>query len=233
MNDVRKVIYGTFIGFFLILAVWLSIIYVSACKFSLTCKQGAPVVERTPIPTLIPATLPVQKAGEQEAAFAKCQIEAVDLLGAWVNAGYPETDIFTFTDVMTGQDCEADFKRDVQPLFTESNLWYPGSLSCTSCHNSDLAKALQNMDLSSYAGILAGSQRANEEPKGKDILGGGVWEDSLLYKMVFASDGKSTINRPLMPLGRTADVPDKGPLLFAGRMMQAAEQADATATPKP
>lgn len=218
MNDVRKVIYGTIIGFFLMLALWFSIIYISSCGFTFTCNRADARVERTPIPTLIPATLPVQSTGGEAAAFNKCQIAAADLIGDWVSAGYPETDKFQFTDV-NDQACEAVFGRDVQPLFLESNIWYPGSLSCSSCHNSNLATAQMNLDMSSYAGILAGSGRANGEPKGKDVLGGGVWENSLLYQMLYAPGGVSQVNRPIMPLGRTADVPDKGPLIFAGRIM--------------
>ncbi|NTW13036.1 MAG: hypothetical protein HGA30_06965, partial [Anaerolineales bacterium] len=171
MNDVRKMIYGTIIGFFLMLGLWFSIVYISSCGLTFTCNRGAPLVDRTPVPTLIPATMPARVAGG-DATFNKCQVAAVDLIGAWVTAGVPETDKFGFTDV-NGQDCEAVFGRDVLPLFIESNLWYPGSLSCSSCHQSNLTVALQNMDLSSYAGILAGSGRANGEPKGKDILGGG------------------------------------------------------------
>ncbi len=55
MNDVRRVIYGTIIGFFLVLVSWLSIVYISACGFSTSCNQASPLVIRTPIPTLIPA----------------------------------------------------------------------------------------------------------------------------------------------------------------------------------
>lgn len=54
MNDVRKMIYGTLIGFFLVLGFWLSIVYISACGLTFSCRQGAAKVERTPIPTLIP-----------------------------------------------------------------------------------------------------------------------------------------------------------------------------------
>jgi hypothetical protein len=229
MNDVRKMIFGAIIGLMLVLGLMFSIVYVSSCGLTFTCEQADAKVDRTPIPTLIPATLPVQSMGADSGAFNKCQVAAVDLIGAWVTAGVPETDKFTFTDIK-GQACEAVFGRDVQPLFLESNLWYPGSLSCSSCHQSNLALALQNMDLSSYAGILAGSGRPNGEPKGKDILGGGVWEESLLYQMLYAPDGVSQINRPIMPLGRTADVPDKGPLIFAGRIIPLEET---TATPKP
>jgi mono/diheme cytochrome c family protein len=59
MNDVRKMIYGTIVLFFAMLVFWLSIIYISACGLTLTCHQAAPIVERTPIPTLIPAKFPV------------------------------------------------------------------------------------------------------------------------------------------------------------------------------
>jgi hypothetical protein len=228
MNDVRKMIYGTLIGFFLVLGVWFSIVYVSACGFTFTCNQGSAAVYRTPIPTLIPATQPVRDLGGEPVIFNKCQIAAVDLIGAWVLAGVPETDPFTFMDVK-GQSCEAVFGKDIQPLFLEPNYWYPGSVSCVTCHQSDLTKALQNLDLSSYAGILAGSGRANGEPKGKDILGGGVWEQSLLYQMLYAPDGKSHIGRQIMPLGRSPDVPANGPLVFAGEIIP----AESTATPTP
>ena len=54
MNDVRKVIYGTIGLFFAVVILWLSIIYISACGLTLTCRQAAPKVYGTPIPTLIP-----------------------------------------------------------------------------------------------------------------------------------------------------------------------------------
>ena len=59
MSDVRKMIYGTLIGFFAMLGIWFSIVYISACGFTLTCHKAGPIVERTPIPTLIPAKLPL------------------------------------------------------------------------------------------------------------------------------------------------------------------------------
>jgi hypothetical protein len=227
MNDVRKVIYGTLIGFFMVLGLWFSIIYVSACGFTFTCNQGKPKVYRTPIPTLLPATLPPQTTGGEPVAFDKCQIAAVDLLGAWVSANSPETETFQFTDV-NGQTCEGAFEKDIKPLFTESNLWYPGSISCTSCHNSDLAKSPQNMDLSSYKAIIAGAGRANNEPQGTDILGGGTWEDSILYKMI---QGQG--NDPFILLGQKLNMPERGPLVYAGKTLLATELLETTATPKP
>lgn len=226
MDDLRKIIYGILIAFVVLVLGFISLIFISGCGFSLTCPQGQPLVVRTPIPTLIPATLPAPDRTRVQVAFNKCQVAAVDLIGAWVSAHYPENDKFTFADVKATQ-CEATFKKDVQPLFTESNIWYPGSLACASCHQPDLAKALKNMDLSSYAGILAGSGRANGEPQGKDILGGGNWDQALLHQMLFAPNGQTTIGRPAMPFGRPADVPEDGPLVYAGAPIEGAPAAEA------
>ncbi len=227
-DDVQKLIYGVLAGFVILIAVWIAYIYITACGFSLSCRKASTLPPLTPIPTLIPATMP---APERAAAgeFNKCQIAALNLIGAWVSAGYPENDPFTFTDVK-GRTCQATFYKDVQPLFIESNIWYPGSQGCSSCHHADVATSIMNMDLSSYAGILAGSRRANGEAKGQDILGGGVWEQSLLYQMLYAPNGQTSIGRPAMPLGRPANVPAEGPLIYAGQVIVIVESQ---ATPAP
>ncbi len=168
--------------------------------------------QRTPVPTLIPATLPpVDLAGA--AGPARCSIGAIDLLGLWVQAGTPEDAPFEFTDV-NGQQCQASFAEDVLPLFTESNLWYPGAVACTACHNANIAAASANMDLSTYAGILAGSYRADEASTGNDILGGGDWQKAILFEKL--STGQ-------MPLGRPASIPidEHGPVIQAGVQVQA------------
>lgn len=58
INDTRRLIYGTIVAFLVFIIAWLGFIYISACGFTLTCVQGAPLVVRTPIPTLIPVKLP-------------------------------------------------------------------------------------------------------------------------------------------------------------------------------
>jgi len=214
-TDVRKFIYTTIVLFVLVLVGFISFAFISSCGLTLTCTRGQPLVPRTPIPTLVPATMPAIERNRAQTAFNKCQIAAVDLIGDWVSAGYPENDKFAFTDVK-GTPCEGTFKKDVQPLFLESSLWYPGAQACASCHQPDLTKAIKNMDLSSYAGILAGSGRANGEAKGKDILGGGNWDTALLHQMLYAPEGMTLIGRPAMPFGRPADVPANGPLVYAG-----------------
>jgi len=59
MNDVRKMIFGAILGLFLFIGLMLSVAYVSSCGLTLTCIKAAPKINRTPVPTLVPATLPV------------------------------------------------------------------------------------------------------------------------------------------------------------------------------
>lgn len=207
MDDFRKLMYAVLVAFIGIIVVWVSIVYVSACGFSFTCQRGRPRVDATPIPTLAAATLPAPDFSVRSVAPQRCRVAAVDLIGAWVSAGVPETEAFAFTDV-DGLACQGSYAEDVAPLFLESNLWYPGSLSCASCHNSDLAVSSAGMDMTSYAGLLAGSRRSDAQAAGQDVLGGGDWQASLMYDVLYV--------RKYMPLGRPPEVPAEGPLVFAG-----------------
>jgi hypothetical protein len=215
MDDFRKLMYGVVTAFVAVLVVWVGIVYISACGFTFTCRRGQPAVDATPIPTLAAATLPAPDFSVESPALNKCRIAAVDLIGAWITAGYPEMDTFTFTDI-DGLICEATFPDDVQPMFMESNLWFPGSLSCSSCHNADMAISSSQLDLSSYEGILAGSRRTSPTTQGTDILGGGDWEASLLYDVLYV--------RKFMPLGRPPDMPPEGPVVFAGHANEESSQ---------
>jgi mono/diheme cytochrome c family protein len=58
-DDVRKYIYAPLALLMVGLVVWISFLFVNACGFSFACNKGAAHVERTPIPTLLPATMPV------------------------------------------------------------------------------------------------------------------------------------------------------------------------------
>lgn len=220
-DDTRRMVYGTLVAFLLFIVLWLGLVYVSACGFTLTCIQGAPLVERTPIPTLIPQKHaeagPELPGGE----FNQCQVAATELLGAWVSAGSPQTETFPFTDI-NGQDCEGTF-ADLQPLFVENSLWYPGSLGCVSCHNSQLIERSGGLDLSSYEAVVLGSRRVPESTSpGTDILGGGDWESSLLHEVL--------VNQGLTPEGHSADVEPRQHVLYAGQLVA---EAEATATPTP
>ena len=215
-DDVRRIVYGTLIGFLLIVVSWLALIYISACGFTLTCYRALPIVVRTPIPTLIPVAHAENQGGEPvETEFNECRVSATDLVGAWVIAGSPETEAFPFTD-LDGSPCEGTYVEDVQPLFIDSSVWYPGSLGCVSCHNVEQPDRNGGLDLTTYQGILQGAQN-------KDILGGGDWESSILRDVLlvhgFVLEGHSADAEPLAPV-----------VLYAG---QRAAEAEVTATPTP
>jgi hypothetical protein len=223
-DDTRGLIMGTIVFFLVGLVVWLGIVYISACSFTLNCIQGAPLVVRTSIPTLIPRE-PSQGQGQPQeapAAFNQCQVSATDLIGAWVAAGHTEKDPFSFTDV-NGQECQATY-ADIQPLFRDNSVWYPGSLGCISCHNADLTDRSSGLDLSTYEAISLGARRvAGSTSPGTDIFGNGNWEDSLLHDVL--------VNQGLTTKGHAPDVEPRIPILYVGQPV-AAEGAEGTATPE-
>jgi len=208
MNDVRKMIYGTLIGFLGVVVFWLSFIYVSACGFTFTCQRAAHIVERTPVPTLIPVKHSESQVETGTIEFKKCEVAATELIGAWVSAGSPDSEPFPFSDV-NGGSCVGTFANDIQPLFIENSLWYQGSIGCVSCHNSALTERSAGLDLTSYTAIT----------KGKDILGGGAWESSSLFNVL--------VNQGLVPEGHSAEQAASGLVLFAG------ERVEEPATPTP
>jgi len=202
------------------------------CGPAMDCSSAAlaPIIH-TPIPTLVPATLPAPTLGGPVASGpAKCPVAAETILAAWVNSGYPQDKPFAFSD-SNNATCTATF-ADLQPLFSESNLWYAGAQACVTCHNAALSPAYAQMDLSSYAGILAGAHRTSPSAMGDDILGGGSWDQSQLNQMLFV--------QKLMPFGRPSGaVPDQGPVILAGSVSAGAAAtpagtpAQATATEEP
>jgi hypothetical protein len=223
-DDTRSYIYGAIVLFLLCVAAWLGFIFINACGFTLSCNQAAPLVVRTPVATLIP----VKKAQAQPTAvkFDKdCKVAATELIGAWVSAGHPEKDPFPFTD-LNGQNCEGTF-ANIQPLFVENSLWFPGSLGCTSCHNADLTERSKGLDLSSYQAISLGTRRvAGASSPGTDIFGGGDLKKSLLYQ-ILTKQGLTT-------QGHSKDAPRSNPVLYAGQVTpegQATTTPAATATP--
>lgn len=211
MDNFRKFMNTALVAFVLLLVVWIGIVYISACGFTLTCQRGQPLVARTPVPTLAAATLPAPDFSVSSPTSTRCRVAAVDLIGAWVSTGYSDSEPFTFTSI-DGAECEANFEEDVLPLFTEANLWFPGALSCAACHGSDISVASAGLDLSTYEGMLHGSQRDSQNAEGVDIFGDNVWEDSLLYDSLYVKKN--------MPLGRPPDLPAEGPIVFAGMTIQ-------------
>ncbi|HET9912684.1 MAG TPA: hypothetical protein VFQ13_12385 [Anaerolineales bacterium] len=223
-DDTRRLIYGTIVAFLVFISAWLGFIYISACGFTLTCIQGAPLVVRTPIPTLIPMEHSQAKPEAAVVEFNKCEVAATDLIGAWVSAGHAETEPFPFTD-LNGQNCEGTF-ADIQPLFVENSIWFPGSLGCTSCHNADLTNRSAGLDLSSYEAVSLGTRRVAEATSpGTDIFGNGNWEDSLLHEVL--------VNQGLTTQGHSPDVEPPQTILYAGQVVFEAEVTETPAAEKP
>lgn len=221
MNDVRKFIFGAIIGLFVFVSLMISIVYVSACGFTFTCNRADPKLNLTPIPTLIPHTeAEVQNPSQNMTEFNKCKVNALDLIGAWVAAGSPESDAFPFTS-LDGETCEGTY-ADIQPLFVENSLWKIGEIGCVSCHNADLTDRSGGLDLTTYDAVLLGSRRvAGSTSKGNEILGNGDWEKSVLYDVL--------AHQALVPGGHSADGPASELILFAGQKVVVT--ATATATP--
>ncbi len=58
MDDFKKILYGVLVGFILLIVGFVSFAFLWSCGLDFSCKQAAPPPAGTPIPTLIPATLP-------------------------------------------------------------------------------------------------------------------------------------------------------------------------------
>jgi hypothetical protein len=168
-------------------------------------------IERTPIPVVPRATMPAASNSATQFANGECRIAALNLIGSWVEADKPESEPFPFTSI-SGEECEGTFEADVHPLFNQSNIWYSGATSCTTCHAEPVNTATAQLDLSSYEGILAGSRRESAESQGQDILGDSAsWKQSKLYIQIFTKQ---------MPPGRPVSSPPEGPIISAGKQIQ-------------
>jgi hypothetical protein len=117
-DDVQKYIYGAVVVFLVGVVIWFGIIFVNACGLDLSCPSGDLPVARTPIPTLIPATMPAAQLEVMEPAIVpqdSCYVSTANLFTAWVDAGSSQEEAFQFTDV-NGQTCETSF-AEVRPIF--------------------------------------------------------------------------------------------------------------------
>lgn len=208
MDSTHKIVYGVILGFLATVFIFVSLaLYWSCSSPDVMCIPNRSLMTLgTPIPTLIPAPTqsPLGSSDAQAAVVIKCRVAAIDLLGSWVSAKYPESDSFTFTDT-EGKSCTGTYEADIKPLFNEANLWYNGAPACGTCHNANVETASAKMNLSDYAGILNGSGLSGAQV---DVLGGGNWMKSLMYdKLMIAKT---------MPLGRAADVNLQDAIIYAG-----------------
>ena len=61
MDDLKKIIYGMVAFFAIGMVVWLGFIFVNSCGLDVACAKAKQPQGLTPIPSLIPATLPASQ----------------------------------------------------------------------------------------------------------------------------------------------------------------------------
>ena len=152
--------------------------------------------------------LEIQKDGDKYKYG--CDLNAVGVIAAWVEAGAPEKKDFEY-----GGE-KLTFERHVQPFFTQPEMWYPGSQACTACHFGNVENSYHEMDLGTYAGILKGGDVLSNPP-GTPILGQSAvgktdydWANSMLRKR---------LRNNRMPPGWVFDITEEnrdGPFVMAG-----------------
>ncbi|MGE5122974.1 MAG: hypothetical protein ACM3H7_00530, partial [Acidobacteriaceae bacterium] len=80
-RDFRSCMLYAVFGLPIFLCVFIAALYIGNCGLSTDCTQASlPGIIHTPIPTLIPASLPVQGQLAQVSIRAECQVTARALL---------------------------------------------------------------------------------------------------------------------------------------------------------
>ncbi len=140
--------------------------------FALAACEAAAMPTLTPVPTPLPPTATSFPTVEEPVTFEEqygAATYAVDLIGAWVEAGAPETEPFNYTGI-DGKTYQATFAEDILPLFTQPNVWFEGSAPCVSCHFAASENSYHQMGLANYQDILTGADSL-DSPPGVSILG--------------------------------------------------------------
>ena len=106
---------------------------------------------------------------DMETDMGGAAAKAVDLIGAWTDAGASETGEFDYTGV-DGNTYQGTFEVDVLPLFTTNGLWFDGAQACSGCHFANSENSYHEMDLSTYAGLMVGGD-AISAPPGVPLFG--------------------------------------------------------------
>ncbi len=149
-------------------------------------------------------------------------IEAVNLVGAWVDAGAPEKEPFQFTG-KDGNSYEATFEEDILPLFTKPDVWAPRTEACSECHFAISKDSAHEMDLSSYQGIMTGGDSVSKPDKPAKLFTPGDWANSML---------RERLRNNRMPPGMPFDITESnrdGPVIEAGRPLQTSAETTASA----
>ncbi len=154
----------------------------------------------------------VVKKGEQ--LSYGCDLTAMGLLEAWVDAGAPKSSQFKFGGKKVA------FEKSVLPLFTNHGTWFKGSQSCASCHFNNSENSYHEMDLTSYAGIMQGGDVLSKPP-GVPLLGQSkIGAKDFNWKK---SKMRARLRNNRMPPGITFDITEEnrdGSLVYRGQRVK-------------
>jgi len=113
---------------------------------------------------------------------------------------------FAAISVKAGTAGAVSFAKDLLPLFTKPNMWQAGTASCAAkgCHTG--VGGAHDLDMSSYAGIMAGTDAGTEAIvfTGTDPKGPEYYEESML---------RTRLRDNRMPFGISPLIPRDGPMV--------------------
>lgn len=135
------------------------------------------------------------------------EFRVAQVVGAWIDAGTPETATFTLTLTEDSDPVsvtrEFTFSDYVLPLFTTGEVWYPEQPACNAsgCHTG--VGGAHDLDMGSYEGIVVkGAEVDPVTGEGEPIIIKGNKEESELW---------NRLRNNRMPMGTPKTVPRDGP----------------------
>jgi S-disulfanyl-L-cysteine oxidoreductase SoxD len=155
MDDFRKIIYGVIVGFILMLVLWLSFLDLTGCGFSFNCAAAYPKIQRTSIPTLIPATLPIPTRMLNAAAAVTSNTSVPASGGTGIarpsNPGGPGAAINLKGDPNSGQQIFATNCQTCHNTEGKGGIPNPGSADGTVPSLNPIDSTLVSSDYKSFA----------------------------------------------------------------------------------
>ncbi len=164
MDDFRKIIYGTLIAFIATIVVWVGFLTISSCGYTPSCLGVAPKVDRTSIPTLIPATLPAQvrflgatatvvstTAPKAEATTESAETESDNAAARPSNPGGPGPAIGLTGDPNSGKQIFADNCQRCHNAEGKGGIPNPGSTDGSIPALNPIDPTIANADYKTFA----------------------------------------------------------------------------------
>ena len=126
----------------------------------------------------------------------------VGIIAKWVKKGAPN---------------DADFKKNILPMFTTDGVWGEDTSACTACHTAKPDEAAHEMNLTSYKGLMSGADTISAPP------GVGIFGESKIGATDYNwghSKLKGRLRNNRMPPGVEFDMTEEnrdGPIVLHGK----------------